>query len=229
MSEALAASVGSAPVGRAWTPPRVSGPLITFRGRNPDASELEREANAAIEAGYRRGYSEGLEAAATEVNQRLQHLDTCVASLTALSQQLARPLERLDESAAAELARLALAVGAQLARRELATNPGQVIQIIRDCLADLPSSQREVRVHVHPVDGAAVRERLDPMRNEQAWTLIDDHSVGRGGARVLVEASQVDARFDNRVATVVQSVLEGTRDPISGDVTAQIEAEGGSL
>lgn len=224
MSDAAAAATLG---GRAWTPPRVSGPLITFRGRNPDASELEREANAAIEAGYRRGYSEGLEAAATEVNQRLQHLDACIISLTAVTEQLAKPLERLDDGAAAELAQLAIAVGAQLARRELAINPGQVIQIIRDCLGELPSSQREVRVHVHPADGAAVRERFDPLRNEQAWVLIDDHAVGRGGVRVVVDASQVDARFDNRLATVVQSVLEGTRGPISGDVTAQLEAEGG--
>lgn len=214
-------------VGRAWTPPRVSGPLITFRGRNPEASELEREANAAVEVGFHRGYSEGLAAAASEINARLSELDMRIAALSSIAQQLVRPLDRLDDSATTELAKLAITIGSQLARRELSADPGQVIQIIRDCLAELPVSQREVRVHVHPADGNAVRERLDAVRNENNWLLIDDHSIGRGGARVVVDASQVDARFDSRVATITQAVLDGTRPVVAGDVTAQIEAEGG--
>lgn len=221
------AAVARSATGRSWTPPRVSGPLISFRGNCPPASEVESEAQAAVAAGYQRGYSEGLAAAATEVNARLRQLDERIAAVTQIAQQMARPLERLDEAASTELAQLAMKVGSELARRTLAQDPGLVIEIIRGCLEQLPISTRQVRVHVHPLDAAAVRERLDPLRNEHAWHLVDDQAVGRGGVRVVVESSALDGRLDSRVDAAITAVLGDARQSISGDVTAVIEAEGG--
>jgi flagellar assembly protein FliH len=229
MSEALA---GHAPgLGRRWEPPRVSGPLVTFRGRNPAATEIEDEAKAAIqaaiEAGFQRGYSEGIEAAAAEVTARLQRLEDTIVSLSDVFAKMARPLERLDDAATEEMARLALGVGAQLARRDLQQDPAQVIEIIRACIRELPASARELRVHLHPADAAAVRERLDALRNETAWSLVDDPSVGRSGVRVILDSSQIDARLDTRVAVACEAVLAESRGPIRGDVLAELEAEGG--
>jgi hypothetical protein len=158
---------------------------------------------------------------------RPELLDESIAALTSVLAQMARPLERLDDAAADEMARLALGVGAQLARRELEQHPEQVIEIIRRCLGELPVSNREVRVHLHPADAGAVREKLDPLRSETAWTLVDDQNVGRGGARVILESSQIDARLESRVAVACETVLAESRGAISGDVTAELEAEGG--
>lgn len=232
MSESLAARIpGQGSSGRLWEPPRVSGPLVTFRGRNPAATEVEHETRAAveaaIEAGFQRGYREGVDAAAAEISARIHQLDESIAALTSVLAQMARPLERLDDAAADEMARLALGVGAQLARRELEHHPDQIIEIIRRCLGELPVSNREVRIHLHPADAGAVRERLDPLRNETAWTLIDDQNVGRGGARVILESSVIDARLESRVAAACETVLAESRGAIAGDVTAELEAEGG--
>lgn len=224
MSEALPVSVLG---GRTWTPPRVSGPLITFIGRTPAAGEVESEARAAIEAGYHRGYSEGLAAAAAEISLKTRQLDERIASLASITQQLARPLERLDDAAAGELARLAITVGAQLARRELEQNPAQVMTIIRACLVELPIAQRNVRVHLHPTDASVIRELLRSSGSDEAWSLVDDPGVGRGGARVIVESSQIDASLDNRVAAAAQVILAGARGTVVGDVTADIAADGG--
>lgn len=232
MSEALAdrfaASTG---LGRRWEPPRVSGPLVTFRGRNPAAAEVEQEARAAIEAaidaGYQRGYSEGIEAASAEVTARLRHLEETIASLAAVFAQMARPLERLDQAATDEMARLALGVGAELARRQLAEDPGQVIEIIRQCVGELPASSRELRVHLHPVDAAAVRERLDARRSETSWTLVDDQNIGRGGVRVMLDAAQIDARLETRIAVACATVLADSHGAIRGDIMAELESEGG--
>ena len=232
MSEALAShAAGPGGFGRRWEPPRVSGPLVTFRGRNPAATEVENETRAAIEAaidaGYQRGYSEGIEAAATEVNARLQRLQEVIGSLSDVFAKMARPLERLDDAATEEMARLALGVGAHLARRDLQQNPAQVIEIIRACIRELPASARELRVHLHPADAAAVRERLDALRNETAWSLIDDPGVGRSGVRVILDSSQIDARLETRIAVACESVLAESRGPLRGDVLAELDAEGG--
>lgn len=212
---------------RAWTPPRVSGPLITFLGRTPGADEVESEARAAIDAGYHRGYSEGLAAAAAEISLKSRQLDERIASLMSLAQQMARPLERLDDAAVGELARLAITVGSGLARRELTIDPGQVIAIIRDCLVELPIAQRNVRIHLHPLDAAVVRDRLRAIGSDEAWTIVEDASVGRAGTRVIVESSQIDASLENRVATAAQVILSGARSTVTGDVTADIAADGG--
>ena len=66
---------------------------------------------------------------------------------------------------------LALTVGKQLARRELRVDPTQVIAIIRESLAELPTATREIRVHLHPEDAAIVRERLTAPSNERAWSI----------------------------------------------------------
>ena len=211
---------------RAWTPPRVSGPLITFKGRTPGADEVENEARAAIQAGYQRGYSEGLAAAAAEVNRKSRQLDESIVSVHRIIKQMARHLERLDEAASGELARLAMTVASQLARRELLIDPAQIIAIIQDCLVELPIAQRVVKVHLHPSDAAVVRERLPANASEEGWLIIEDVTIGRGGARVVVESSQIDARLENRAGVAVQVVLDGIRGTAIGDITADIAADG---
>jgi flagellar assembly protein FliH len=109
------------------------------------------------------------------------------------------------------LLQLALAVGKQLARRELRIDPAQVIAIIRESLGQLPSSARDIRVHLHPEDAAIVRERLTAPANERAWTVVEDPTLSRGGCIVRTENSQIDARLDSRINTVIASALGDER------------------
>lgn len=206
------------PEGASWSPPDVAGPLITFRGKQTAASSLQDDVRAARDAGFERGRSEGLAAAAAEVAQRIADLDARRQLLEGLARRMTAPLERCDEETATEMARLALVVGAQLARRELALDPRQVIAIIRECLPSLPSSAREVRIVLHPRDAAALRGQLDGSA-EAPWTLVEDPLMSRGGCRIEAEASRIDARLETRVAAALASVLGDERaDPRGADV-----------
>ena len=209
------AGAGGAPVAvGAWQPPSVAGPLVTFRGKPTAASSLEDEVRAARAEGYERGRSEGLAAAAAEIAARLQDLDARRALLDTMARQMSAPLERCDSETAAELARIAVLVGAQLARRELALEPRQVIAVVRESLAALPASAREVRIHLHPRDAALLRESLDDAAGPAAWTVVEDPVMSRGGCRIETEASRVDARLEQRVAAAMASVLGDERgDP----------------
>lgn len=211
----------------AWAPPRVSGPLVTFRGRAPDASELEREARAIAEAGFQRGRSEGLAAAAAEIQAKQRQLDDRITMLDRILRELARPLERLDEHAVQELTMLAIRVGGELARRDLGKEPGQILEIIRRSLTELPVVQRDLRVYLNPQDIQAVRARLEALRGEDTWMLIDDAAVGRGGCRVVVGDSRIDATLDERIRLIIeQSLGEGPVNGV-GDITAELDAEEG--
>jgi len=134
-----------------------------------------------------------------------------VKRVDAALQLLARPLEQLDAEIESELARLALAIGKQLARRELRVEPTQVIAILRESLALLPATAREVRVHLHPEDAATVREHLTTPAGGRAWTLVEDPTLSRGGCIVHSDASRIDARLESRIAAIAASALGDER------------------
>lgn len=211
----------------AWAPPRVSGPLVTFRGRSPDASELERESRVIAEAGFERGRSEGLAAAAAEIQGKQRQLDERIARLDRLLCELARPLARLDEVAVQELTVLAIRVGGELARRELSIDPGQVTEIIRRGLTELPLAHRDLQVYLHPQDLQAVRARVDAMHGETSWTLTASAEVGRGGCRIVVGDSRIDSSFEERLRLIVEQSFGDSAINGIGDITADLKSEEG--
>lgn len=204
----LAGGVAPAP----WVLPAVKGPLVVQHGGASSAAAVEAEQRQAWTAGFDQGRRDGLAAGAAQLETRQRELDAAIAQVGDLLASMSRPLDRLDEVAAAELARLALATGSQLARRELRQDPAQVIAIIRECVNVLPASARHVRVHLHPLDAAIVRERLAQPAADRAWSVVEDPVLARGGCRVITDVSQVDGRFDSRVAAVVAAVLGDERE-----------------
>ena len=115
--------------------------------------------------------------ARAETGAQLAALEERVKRLDAALQLLARPFQQLDAEIENELAQLALSVGKQLARRELHIEPTQVIAILRESLALLPT--RGARSAGPPAsggcrDGAGAshrscgRSRLDDRRGSNA-------------------------------------------------------------
>jgi flagellar assembly protein FliH len=109
------------------------------------------------------------------------------------------------------LLQLSLTVARHLVRRELRIEPAQVIAIIRETVALLPASARDVRVHLHPEDAAVVREKLAVPTGERAWTIAEDPVMGRGGCRVTTETAQIDARLETRIGSVISALLGDER------------------
>jgi flagellar assembly protein FliH len=210
-----------------WSLPPVEGNII---GKPVD----ERKAKAAAEAIARiareqseaRGYDAGLAKAKAEGDKRMAELDARIKRLDSLLQFMARPLQELDVEVEKMLLQLTLTVGKQLARRELRIDPAQVIAIIRESLTELPASSREVRVHLHPEDAAVVRERLTAPVNERAWTIIEDPTMSRGGCIVRAESSQIDARMESRINTVIANALGDERAPERAGADAAAETVG---
>jgi len=86
-----------------------------------------------------------------------------------------------------------------------------VIAILRESLALLPAAAREVRVHLHPEDAATVREHLTAPTNGEAWTIVEDPTLSRGGCIVHSQSSRIDARLESRIAAVAASALGDER------------------
>jgi flagellar assembly protein FliH len=197
-----------------WALPDVAGPIgsrLRDEKKNvPNTVDVLRQALQESEA---RGYQAGLAKAQAESQVSLDTLNARVAQLDSILQLLGQPLQQLDGEVEKELLHLTLAVGKQLARRELRVDPTQVIGIIRESLAQLPASAREVRIHLHPEDAVTVRERLAEPTRERAWTIVEDPTLSRGGCMVRTETSQIDVRLDSRINAIIANALGEERAP----------------
>jgi flagellar assembly protein FliH len=194
-----------------WDLPTVSGKPIQARRSGKTVGELEDVERRAFEEAYAKGREAGLVSAKAEHQQAVAQLKAQIARLEQVLDGLAQPLKDVDAQVEAELTNLALTVARQLVRRELRIDPAQVIAIIRETVALLPASAREVRVHLHPEDAAVVRERLAATTSERAWTMIEDPVMTRGGCRVTTESAHIDARLETRINTVITTILGDER------------------
>jgi flagellar assembly protein FliH len=198
--------------------PSISGMAVQARRAGKTVQELEDVEKRAYEEAYAKGRAEGLASAEREMRPQIQQLQARIERLDAIIGTLARPLQDLDAEVEDQLVQLALTVARHLVRRELRIDPSQIIAIIRESVALLPASARDVRVHLHPEDAAVVREKLAAPTGERVWTIAEDPVMGRGGCRVTTDTAHIDARLETRIGTVVSALLGEERvTAIRGD------------
>jgi len=175
----------------------------------PTANELEsiqRQAyDEALEKGYQEGLAKGLKAGEVKITQQAQGIKNLMNSL-------AEPLKELDEKVENELVDLAILIAKQLVRRELKIDSGQVVAVVKEAVAALPSSSHLVKLHLHPEDASLVRAalQLDEAGSER-WKIIEDPVLTRGGCRVKTENSQIDATIENRLSHLIANILGDER------------------
>jgi flagellar assembly protein FliH len=206
-----------------WAPPSVHGPAAKPRER-VSIDSLNRKERATLEEHYEAAKARGTAAGRAEFDARTAELNLRIAHLDSMLNVIAKPLADLDAQIEKQLVTLALTVAKHLVRRELRIDPTQVVAIIRETVALLPASARDVRVHLHPEDAALVRERLSQPQTERAWTVIEDPVMGRGGCRVTTDTALIDARLETRLGTVISQVL-GSERTESRDSTAATDGE----
>lgn len=168
------------------------------------AQNIERLQKHAYAEGFALGKREGLVAGQAEMRARAQRLEH-------LLQALQQPLAQSDDQVERELVQLAFAIARQIVRREIKLDPGQIVAVVREALSLLPMASRTAQLHLHPEDGALVREALALNETEQQWRVVDDPTVSRGGCRVNTETSFIDATLESRVAALAATLLGGER------------------
>jgi flagellar assembly protein FliH len=58
----------------------------------------------------------------------------------------------------------------------------------------------------HPDDAALIRARMGDPLAHNGWQIVDDPSLTRGGCRVELGASEVDATLETRWKRVLDSI-----------------------
>jgi flagellar assembly protein FliH len=197
-----------------WQVPRVEDAVVFSsdgKSRGPDggglltAERIEQIQEQARNEAYAAGFQQGLDEAHQEMQTRAAQLETILRAL-------AEPSEQLDEQVEQELATLAMVVARQLVRREIRTDPGQIIAVVREAMAILPSAARDIELRLHPEDASLVREVLRLSEGERPWKIVEDPVLTRGGCRLVSDVAQVDASLESRLNAVVAAVMGGERD-----------------
>lgn len=186
-----------------WHLPEVQSPGGTA-SKPMTARQLEELQEQAREEGFNQGLQEGRETGQQEFVARVQMLESMLGGLE-------KPFEELDNCVEQQLAQLAMLVARQLVRRELATDPEQVVAVVREALAALPVAARDVRLALHPEDVVLIRQALSMQTGEQALQIVEDPVQSRGGCRVYTDTSQIDATVESRLNAVIANVLGGQR------------------
>jgi flagellar assembly protein FliH len=206
-----------------WQLPSLGGPVLARQRRTAELTAIEREA---WEHGHAEGREAGLAAMQQQAHAAGAELGRRVQELQGILDFMTRPLADLDLQVQRELATLAAAIARQIIRRELRTQPDEIVAVVRETVALLPVSAREVRVHLHPEDAELVRSRLAAANGDRAWSIIEDPVLSRGGCRVTSDNSTIDASLEQRIGTAIASMLGDERAAAGGltDITTDAAA-----
>ena len=182
------------------------------------AAALERIQEQARQEAYEQGRKEGFEFGHNEAREQYRHeFEKRLQLLDSFLKKFEQPFTDLDDQVENEIVDLVISMVKQLVRREVKMDPNQIIGVVREAMSILPVSSRAVTLVLNPADAELIREAFSLADKEQAWKIIEDPVLNRGGCKVLAEDSQVDATLESRLDALIAPLLSDERTTLSDD------------
>ncbi|MCU7837401.1 MAG: flagellar assembly protein FliH [gamma proteobacterium symbiont of Taylorina sp.] len=166
--------------------------------------------------GLEEGREHGLKNGQEEILQMVKRFEQII-------QLLAEPLNQVDQQVEGELLALSVATARQIIRREISVNPEQIVAVVKEAISVLPSGSKKIKVHLNPDDAEIIRETLisnsENSVNEinqttpadDAWSIIEEPTLNRGGCQIKTETSQIDATIETRIAEIAARIFGDER------------------
>jgi flagellar assembly protein FliH len=192
-----------------WEVPRVvSVSDVEAENTNPLTVEaLEAVQQAAQEEGFKLGYDEGyqqgheagLKAGEADILQQAQQWKALIDSLN-------NPLKSIDSIVEHDLLSMISLLVRQMVYHELQQNPELVLTAVREALAVLPVSDRQLKVYLNPEDMELVKNGLK-LDEDTGWQWYEDPLVSRGGAKLVTADTTIDATVETRLNNLISRLL----------------------
>lgn len=191
------------------------------------AADLEKLQAQARQEAYEEGRKEGFEFGHNEaLEQYRQQFEEKLAAFDKILESFHQPFEELDEQVENELVELVISMVKQLVRREVKMDPSHVVGVVREAMSALPVSNQDITLMLHPEDAEIIREVFSLTEKEQAWRIVEDPVLKRGGCRVTSGDSQVDATLESRLDALIAPLLSDERGLNSSGVEDMDEEAG---
>ena len=184
-----------------------------------------REARALVD-------SARAEALAIRESAAAQGREQGLASVTELAARAALLRDRVLAQAEPELVALAFEVARRVLDAVAQRDRAVVVEVAGRAL-EAVRQRRELTVRVHPDDASALREQEARLCGRLAGApciaVVEDASVGRGGALVETEVGTVDARLATQVDALRRAMLGDGGAAVATASTSQsaLELEAG--
>ena len=200
--------------------PHTFGPIVLDQPHGhatqlPATVELTVEEPVDMEAveatawaeGFERGFHSGARTAREEQEATLLQLVALTRNALEDADEFTRALER-------QVIDLSLAVAERVVERELQTDPGVVLDIVREALEGV-RSVTSASVRVNPEDHPLVAPHWDrfvrPPLADRAH-LVADERVERGGCVIETQMGKIDAQPSSKLSEIAngfQGLIEG--------------------
>ena len=191
--EAEQAAAKAAETGNAQpeTPAQALEPEVVL----PTAADIERMHNEAHEQGYAAGYAEGI-ADAQDVANRMQ----------TMLDNLQQAVGEIDQRIADQLLATSIEIASQVVRQSLRVKPELLLPVVREAVAALHPNTGHPALLAHPDDAALIRAQMGEHLAHNNWRIIEDPAITRGGCRVELGSSEVDATLETRWKRVIDAI-----------------------
>lgn len=181
--------------------------------------------------GVEQGVEEGRQQGLLEGREEIVHI---VKRFEQIIQFLTQPVEQVNQDIEQELLELSMATAKQIIRREIHVNPGQIVAVIKEAIAVLPSGSNKIKVFLHPADAEIAREHLllnsgnDSELSDESktdlWSIIEEPFLTRGGCRIETDVSQIDATIETRLAEIAAQILGSERAESREETHTEVES-----
>lgn len=153
--------------------------------------------------GIRQGREEGFVTGKHDIDSKLTEI---IVPLMALKSLLEEGYEKQINQQQQLIVDLVRRVTKQVIRCELALQPQQILTLVEETIASLPSDISEIEIHLEP---SAVKElQLLAFDKLKHWKIVPDPEISQGGCRIVTNKCDADASIETRLNSCLDKVEE---------------------
>lgn len=162
---------------------------------------------AGLREGFEKGRAEGAHQGFEEGKvQGRAAFDEASRPFAHITGQVHRFLGDFELKRRQELLELVKKVSQQVIRCELTLHPTQLLTLVDEALATMPSTQGEITILLNPEECARIKD-IAPERIA-AWRLVPDDRLALGECRVVTDQAEADIGCQQRLDSCVDTLAQ---------------------
>ena len=168
-----------------------------------EEDENKKKREEEIDASYQRGWKDALEKNREDVELICQSMNNAIGDLKQERDNIWSKCEK-------EIIKLTFAIAKKTVYEEVSQSNSRIIERVVSDAINRVKEKNILRVYVNPDDA----ERLRAMENSgfsnvsEAYEIVNDDKITRGGCKVITDCGGVDARVETRWNEIVSAFGE---------------------
>jgi flagellar assembly protein FliH len=158
--------------------------------------------------GFENGYKEGIDAAAQEMQTKLQSAIAKAEQILSIAEQQAKDIV---VGAERQIIDISMAMVSKILAREVEENPMVVLPIVTAALKKV-RDQEQIEIRINPEEYHLLLQARKDLQmvlgREQALQIVADQTIAAGGCIIDTAYGSVDARIDTQFDTLRKALAE---------------------